>query len=548
MQSFKLLTLTASLFLLLLATDASEGQDRKRRNKNDKPTPQKKGSDTRKPITTVQSPAELAERIDEHLNAKLTAEKVPASPRCDDAEFLRRVSIDILGVIPPPEKVLAFLANTDPNKRTKLIDELLASPRYGDHQADVWTRLIIPKDSNNRFLKPAQLRDWLAKSFNENKPWNQLVTDLLTASGSTEENGAAVFYMANNSVDKMTDLTSRLFMGVQLQCAQCHNHMFVPEWKQDDYWGMSAFFLKVRTSNPKAAKGGGEVSVDETPVMRPNRRNLPEAAKILPPKFFLGDKPNVADREPLRPVLAKWLTAAANPYFAPAMVNRTWAHFFGRGIVNPIDDFQEKNKPSHPELLQDLSQQFIGSGYNLKQLIKAICLSDAYQRTSRPVDGNKDDVTLFSHMSIKNLTPSQLYDCLEQVLGSDDTNEVRRGRKQQQAQRGGPRNPREAFIAFFQTDDGTDPLEYQAGIPQALRLMNSQARNSAAVVNRIAKPGDKAEVVIERLYLMTLSRKPTPEETSKLLAIANKNKSEIKKVYEDILWALLNSSEFAMNH
>ena len=553
MKPWKLLTLGTLITLTTLALTPVEGQDKPRRKRGTGEIPPSAKKETPPKKSTVERqaalvPEELARIIDKQINARLDQEKVPASPRSDDAEFMRRVYLDILGIIPPPEKVVSFLASTAQDKRAQLIDELLAHSRYGEHQADTWARMMIPKDSNNRFLKPATLRDWLAKNFNENKPWNKLVSELLTASGSTEANGAVTYFMANASVDKMTDVTSRLFMGVQLQCAQCHNHPFVPDWKQEDYWGMTAFFLKVRTSNPKAAKNGGELTVDETPVQRPNKRNLPEAAKIMPPKFFLGDKPTVSERDPLRPVLAQWLTAESNPYFAPAIVNRTWAHFLGRGFVNPIDDFQAKNQPSHPELLTTLSRQFVAGNYDLKRLIKGICLSETYQRSSRPLEENREDVALFSHMNVKNLTPSQLYDSLEQVLGTEEAANNRRAKKQPAAQRGAPRTAREVFIAFFQTDEGTDPLEYQAGIPQALRLMNAQARNCATVVNRVAKPGDKPEVVIERLFLLSLSRQPTAVEMSKLIALTQLHKSEVRKVYEDILWALINSSEFAMNH
>lgn len=538
MKSWKPLLVGTGLALVLLAGLAVEGQEKgKKRAARKEPT----AAQPAQPL----APADLARLIDRHLDARLRSDQIPASPRADDAAFLRRVHLDLLGVIPTADQVTAFLADTDPDKRAMLVDALLAHPRFGEHLGDIWTRLIIPKDSNNRFLQPAVLRDWLTQQFNANRPWNEFATDLLTATGTTEGNGAVTYFLANGTVDKMTDLTARLFLGVQLQCAQCHNHPFVPEWTQDDYWGMTAFFLKVQTSNPRAARNGGELSVNENGSPRGNRRNLPEAAKILPPKFFLGAKPPTTSGS-LRPMLAQWLTAPENPYFAQATVNRFWAHLFGRGLVNPIDDFQDDNAPTHPELLLELRQQFVASGFDLKHLLKAICLSEAYQRSSRPLEGNKADTTLYSRMNVKNLTPGQLFDSLDQVLGQEDASETRR-RRQQQAQRGGPRSPREAFIAFFDTDDGADPLEYQAGIPQALRLMNAQSRPIGGVINRIVKPGEAPAVVIDRLYLMTLSRPPLPEERSKLVALADAHRKEVKKVYEDILWALLNSSEFAMN-
>jgi hypothetical protein len=315
---------------------------------------------------------------------------------------------------------------------------------------------------------------------------------------------------------------------------------------------MAAFFTRVRTNaNPKnAAKKGITLAIGEGGKGRAPK--LPDSAKRVPPRFFQGEEPNVSSSEPLRPVLAKWLTAADNPFFARAMVNRTWAQFFGRGFVNPIDDMHKDNVPSHPELLQLLSRQFVASGYDLKFLIRAICNSQAYQRTSRPTAANEDDSALFSHMTIKVLTPEQLYDSLAVVIGTGDRPVGGRGKKgakpAQQAKRG-PVGARAQFVAFFGTEDGADPTEYQAGIPQALRLMNSpQLSNGAALLNQAARGNPPPARVIEQLYLATLSRRPTAAETARLTAYVGKHATEMRKAYGDILWALLNSSEFALNH
>jgi uncharacterized protein DUF1549/uncharacterized protein DUF1553 len=492
------------------------------------------------------STAALSQRIDEVILQRLTAEKVPASPLADDAEFLRRVYLDITGVIPTAEQAKKFLDSKDPDKRAKLIDELLASLGFGRHMADIWSDLIIPKSSENQRLQPAPLTDWLEKQFNENKPWDKLVYDLLTSSGPQDENGAVTFFLANPTADKMNDVATRLFMGVQLQCAQCHNHPFT-KWKQDEYWGMAMFFTKVRPDNLRQAqKNGNTPSITEGGGRPNNKQKLPESAKMVPPKFLQGEQPKVNDKEPYRPILAKWMTASENPFFAKAMVNRVWSQFFGRGFVNAVDDMHEKNQASHPELLDELSAQFVASGFDVKHLVRTICNSQTYQRTSRPLAGNEEDVALFSHVAVRTLTPEQLFDSLEAVVGKT---QQQRGAGRQAGGKGVPRSPRAQFVAFFETDDGADPTEYGAGIPQALRLMNSaQLNNGGALLNQAAKAGAKPADVIETLYLATLSRRPNEAETNRLVARVDAAGKESRKVYSDILWALLNSSEFTLNH
>jgi hypothetical protein len=489
-------------------------------------------------------PAALASQIDQIIAARLKADSIEASPRADDAEFLRRAYLDITGVIPPADKVVAFLDSKDPQKRSKLIDELLASDLYGRHMADIWQGMLLPKNSDNRRLQTAPLLKWLRDGFNQNKPWNEMVTELLTATGASTENGAAVFWVANPTPDKINDSVARLFMGVQLQCAQCHNHPFT-HWKQDEYWGMAAFFMKVRMDGN--ARKDGTAGISESGKGRPPM--LPEAAKKLPAKFFQGEEPKLDASEPYRPVFAKWLTSPENPFFAKAMANRMWAHFFGRGIVNPVDDIQPNNPATHPELLDELAKQFKADGFDVKNLIRAICSSDAYQRTSKPQGNNESDSLLYSHVAVKPLSPEQLFDSLDQVIGRGSDVRPAAARKQQQQPRGQPANARAQFVAFFEADEGADPTEYQAGIPQALRLMNSPQLNRGAVLlDEAFKKGSTPAERIELLYLGTLSRRPSTAETDRLTEHLGKASSNDRTVYSDILWALLNSSEFTLNH
>jgi hypothetical protein len=488
----------------------------------------------------------LAQVIDREVQKRLQSDNVKASPKSDDAEFLRRVYLDLIGVIPPADKVKEFLDSKDANKRQKVIDELLANPRFGKHYSEIWSGLMLPRESNNRRLNHEPLQQWLAEHFNGNKPFDKLVYDLLTATGPQNENGAVTYFIGNPSVDKITDSVSKLFLGVQLQCAQCHNHPFV-DWKQDEYWGMAQFFMKVRlTANPQqAAKKGLSPGIFENNA-KAKKGMLPESAKTVPAKFLQGDRPPLDPKEPYRPVLAKWVTSSGNPYFARAMVNRFWHHFFGRGIVNPVDDMHEENGPSHPELLDALTDQFKANDYDLKYLLRAICNSATYQRTSRPVAGNETDKELYSRATVRVLSPEQLYDSLTAVVGTArDVAPKKKGAGA--APKKGPAGTREQFLAFFRIEEGANPLEYQAGIPQALRLMNSAITNSPAAVNQAMEAGKSPAEVIERLYLVALSRRPTAAELQRMTQFVQQA-PDPRTGYGDILWVLLNSSEFALNH
>lgn len=488
-------------------------------------------------------PSAVSQAIDRAIDKTLQADKITPSARADDAEFLRRAYLDITGVIPSADKAAAFLDSSDPQKRAKLIDELLASPAYGRHMADIWQGLLVQADSNNRRVAFDALHGWLEKGFNENRAWDKFVTELVTASGPQNENGAVTFFLANPTPDKLTDQVSRLFLGVQLQCAQCHNHPFT-SWKRDEYWGMAAFFFKVKSDRANQKNANALAVVETTATGKGKQAKLPDSARVVPAKFLQGDQPKLQTSEPNRPVLAKWMTSADNVFFAPAMVNRTWAHFFGRGFVNPIDDMHEGNPASHPELLKEMARHFAASGFDLKDLIRGICNSQAYQRTSKPTDANKTDVH-FSHMSLKPMTPEQLYDSLTAVLGATGEGKAGNGK-----QAGGKRpvgNARTQFVNFFRADESAIATDYNAGIPQALRLMNAPQLNRGGALLDSAKSATP-EQIIERLYLGTLARRPAAPENERMLAYVQKHKGEERKAYSDILWALLNSSEFVLNH
>ncbi len=489
--------------------------------------------------------AALADSIDRHIQARLDAEGLQRVPQADDAEFLRRVFLDLHGVVPSAERATGFLDNSDADKRSALIDELLASPRFGEHFGNLWrARLISPLASEQR-LQTERFSGWLAKRFNDNDGWDRIVSDLLTATGKIEENPAVTYLIEGRNplgVTDLTDLTSRYFLGVRLNCIQCHDHPFVARWKQQDYWGMAAFFAQIQT--PRRPKMVYVVGVQDDPKM--TMQALRDADAIdgfqLQPPTFLGGKALQADGDKShRVALANWITSAENPYFARATVNQLWWHFFGRGIVNPVDDMHEGNPPSHPELLELLSRRFVQSGFDVKFLCRSIVSSRTYQQTSRPGKEPDREAEMFARMSIKVLTAEQLYDSLVAVLGPP-------GKAPGIDARLGARYE---FCQFFAGDGDTDPTRYERGIPHLLRLMNSKqfaGRNVAALVSRAADKERPADEVAEELFLTILSRRPTPAERQITGDQLPDKDASPQTVYRELAWALLMCSEFSLNH
>jgi hypothetical protein len=503
------------------------------------------------PLPAPVSPAALAQKIDAMVLAKISAEGLTPSPRSSDAEFLRRVSLDLAGVIPTAAEARAFLDDSDPAKREMLVDKLLADERYGKHLADLWAAKLYPIDSGNRFITKAPLRDWLAAEFNANTPWDQLVTKLVTATGTAEENPAVILFQANRSVDKLTDIVGTHFLGQSVACAQCHDHPFTP-MEQTEYWGLAAFFSKVSIPRPRNPKQTGtdnaQLKVLETPLPSRQKDFFPDSTLKVSPSVLGGIPIGVAAREPYRPELAKWLTSPKNELFARAAANRTWAQLLGRGIVNPPEDMHDGNEPSHPELLAALAGQLAATKFDLKGLTKAIVLSETYQRTSKPVAGNEDDAILQSHRMVKVMSPEQLYDSLQTLAARVPAAAVARAGKAKGANgpmRNNP-NARDQFVNFFLAGaEKPNAAEYEAGIPQALKLMNARTTlgNNPNSGRLFGKPGDRPADLIEEMVLATLSRRPTPAERAKFLGYARDGGPT---AMADILWVLTNTSEFAL--
>ncbi|HEX8910797.1 MAG TPA: DUF1549 and DUF1553 domain-containing protein [Humisphaera sp.] len=493
------------------------------------------------------SDANLAAVIDRHVDARLAQEGLTTADPADDAEFVRRAYLDLAGVVPTLDETNRFLADADPTKRAKLVDALIASPRYGYHLADVWQGYLISPLADDRQARADRFRTYLANEFNT-KTWDRIATDLLTATGKMEDNPAVTYLIEGRlprGVPDLTDLTSRYFLGVRLNCAQCHDHPFV-DWKQGEFWGMAAFFTQVQT--PKRAKQVYEKGVVDDPKLTLaslKDAGAPDGFQLRPPTYLGGKERQPADGPTDRAALAAWMTAPDNRYFARAIVNRTWWRLLGRGLVAPVDDMHDGHAPSHPELLDELSRRFVTSGFDLKALTRAIATSRAYGRTSRPGDAPERQAALFGRMSVKVLSAGQLYDSLEAILGSP-------------AKIAGvdPRRARAEFTEFFGDAADPDPTAYRRGIPHLLRQMNSgqfAGRNLDALVDRLApaagRPaaGRPTDEVATDLFLTILSRKPTPDELKQFAAYAATAGSP-KAAARELGWVLLLTGEFSLNH
>jgi hypothetical protein len=485
--------------------------------------------------------ADVAALIDGQIETRLAAERVRPAEPAGDAEFLRRVYLDLHGVVPTVEQSTSFLADSDPTKRARLIDALLASPRYGEYLADVWQGYLVSPLADDYRARSDRFRTWLAGRFNT-ATWDRIAAELLTASGKLDQNPAVLYLVEGRlprTVPDLTDLSSRYFLGIRLNCAQCHDHPFVP-WTQKDFWGMAAFFTQVQT--PGKPKLVYQVGVKDYPevTLASLAGEATDGFLARPPTFLGGQELAAGKATTNREALAAWLTSPDNPYFARAVVNRTWWRLFGRGIVHPVDDMHAANRPSHPELLDLLSRRFVESGFDHKFLTRAIVSSRAYQRTSRPgADGDRQ-AALFGRMSVKVLSAGQLYDSLVTMFGPPA--KVRGA----DARLG----PRDEFTQFFGEDADPDPRAYRRGIPHLLRQMNSgqfAGRNLTDLVARVARPGRPPDEVAAHLFLAVLSRLPTADEMQLFRDhLARTDSAEIAA--RELAWALMMTSEFSLNH
>lgn len=508
--------------------------------------------------------ATLAATIDRYLAAGWEANKIQPAPPASDGEFVRRVYLDLAGRIPSVAEIRAFLDDQRPDKRHRLVEQLLEGPRYVTHFTNVWRSLLLPETANNLqagFLTPG-FESWLRAKLQQNTPYDAMVRELLTVPMAGQgrnpfgqANGAPspiAFYLSKEvKPENLAAAVSRLFLGVKIECAQCHNHPFA-QWKRDQFWSFAAFFAGLqRQGNGDFVAAGREMA---------DRRELtiPGTERVVQAAFLDGAAPKWKYNTSARATLAEWMTRKDNPYFARAVVNRLWGYFFGIGIIDPVDEMVGgEHTASHPELLDELARQFAEHNFDLKFLIRAITASRAYQLSSLAMHTSQDDPYQFARMSLRGLSAEQLFDSIAQATGY------------QGATNGNPRffgNPgvRGRFLTQF-ANASDKATEVQTSILQALSMMNGVVTAAATDLERsetlaalLDAPFMDTAERIETIYLATLSRKPTPREASRMVLYVEKGGSagdsstdkdkNYNRALADVFWVLLNSGEFFLNH
>jgi hypothetical protein len=485
--------------------------------------------------------------IDEAVFAKLKKLRLVPSAVCDDATFIRRAYLDLTGTLPTLAETCAFTENRDANKRGRLVDGLLCRREFADLWVMKWAELLeIRSRENVVYPKGALLYfEWLRDEMQTNAPLDRIVQSLLTASGSTFRNPAATYYQIEPDTLKMAENTAQVFMGMRIQCAQCHNHPF-DRWTLNDYYSFAAFFAQI------GRKPGDDPRETVIFDRHDGEVNHPVTHVAMRPKFLGGAVPDIKG-ESRREALARWLTSPENPYFARNVANIIWGHFLGRGIIEPVDDVRISNPPSNPELLDALKARLIDYHYDFKSLIRDICASRTYQLSTEANATNAQDDRNFSKAPIRRIRAEVLLDCISEVTGTQDKFP------------GLPRGARAVDIAdgnnttYFLTTFGratrttvcSCEVKIDPNLSQALHLLNGDTLQSkieqGGVVKKLLQEGQTPAQAIENLYLRCLSRKPTEQEATKLSQFFAPG-AKPEQVLDDIFWSLLNAKEFVFNH
>ncbi len=515
--------------------------------------------------STIPLGAEIAARppvqnfIDQAVIGKLDVLGIPPSPVADDATFMRRVYIDTTGTLPTDGEVKAFLADTNPAKREGLINRLVDSPAYADYFANKWNMVLRNKrDGNDLQASTFGFHRWIWASLYDNKPYDQFVREILTASGSPEDNPAVTWYREVDQTNEQVEDTAQLFLGLRIQCARCHHHPF-EKWSQDDYYGLSAFFSRV---GRKPMVGGNQQTTDKRifhqDAQGPAQSRNERSGKMLSPTGLGSPALTLTPEQDPRVYLADWMADPKNPFFAKALVNRYWKHFFSRGIVEPEDDMRETNPPANPELLNKLAEHFVASGFNIKDLVRTICRSSTYQLSSLPNEYNLKDKQNFSRYYPKRLSAEVLYDAFHQVTGTTQSfGGLPAGTRSMEIP--DPSMSQNVyFLKVFGMPQGDTACEcersQEANLAQSLHLLNSnEVQGKVAAGNArpaiLANEKDRPnEDKLRELYRWVYSREPDASELSIGLAHLDKHKDNPKLAFEDITWALVNTKEFLFNH
>jgi len=499
--------------------------------------------------------------VDPLVHAKLDDLRIVPSASCDDATFLRRVWLDLVGLAPPAEEVRRFLADGSPEKRAAAVDALLGRKEFSELWVMKFAELLqMRTDENNRIPYKATLLyfHWLEEQIARNVPFDRVVRELLSASGGTFKSPAANYYQVERDTLKVAENVAQVFLGMRIQCAQCHNHPF-DRWTMDDYYGFAAFFSQVGRKNGEDPREtivydsrGGEVS-------------HPVGGRVMAPKFLGGATPDVSTKD-RRAVLAEWLTARDNPWFARNLVNLVWAHFFGVGIVDPVDDVRVSNPPSNPGLIAEMSRRFIESDYDFKGLVRAIVTSQAYQRAAVPNETNALDERNASRALPRRIRAEILLDVISTVTATPNKFPgLPLGARAVQIADGNVSN---YFLQTFGRASRATvcscEVKMEPNLSQALHLLNGDATTprirDGGVMGQFLAAGKSTAEIVEELWLACLARPPTMAERERVLAqlpgptldaagaATAPDPALLQTALEDLFWALLNSKEFAFNH
>lgn len=501
--------------------------------------------------------------IDELVFANLKEVGIPASPVCDDATFLRRASLDIAGRMPTPEETREFLDSQAPERREQLIDRLLRSPGYADFFANKWTTLLKNRrDDASDITSNFAFHAWIRDSLLANVPYDQLVRELLAATGTVIANPPVAWYKRVKEPKDQLEDVAQLFLGVRLQCAQCHHHPF-ERWSQDDYYGLSAFFTQIGRK-PTGTRGEDLIY---------HKRGLATAKNVrtgvdLRPVAFGDDVGAIAPEQDPRQVLANWMASPENPFFAKAVVNRYWKHFFKRGLIEPEDDIRDTNPPSNPELLAAMEKHFVDSGYDLKELVRVMTRSRTYQLSSTPVDGNLIDHQCYSRYYPRRLQAEVILDAIDDLTEAKTTFANLPPGTRAIGLPDNSYNKASAFLRVFGRPDNTSVCECErvqtSSLAQSLHLINSseikgKVGHGSGRAVRLAKSDQPLEDRVREVYLVAFSREPQAEElqtavdylTEPLVGPDGKPIDPQKAMpqnFQDLIWALMNTKEFLFNH
>ena len=488
--------------------------------------------------------------VDHHVFAKLRTLGLPPSGLCDDATFLRRVTIDIAGRLPKPEEAAAFAADPSPDKRAAVVDRLLASPDYAEHFAGKWSALLRNKRSDRPAYGTHAFHTWIRDLLNRNRPYSELAAGIIGASGSVSTSPAVAWYrVVKDQKDQLQDI-AQVFCGQRLQCAQCHHHPY-EKWSEDDYYSFAAFFS---TIGRKPSDQPAEEAVFHQPREASSRN--PRTGRTLKPAPLGGEPLTLAPEDDPRASLVAWMTGPENPFFARMFANRYWKHFFSRALVEPEDDMRVTNPPVNPALLDALAAEFTKSGHDMKAFIRLLCTSSTYQLSSLPNEHNATDRQNFSRFYPRRLQAEVLLDAIDAVTGLATRFPGQPADRRAVALPDDSFNAASYFLTVFGRPENSSACECErtqdSSLAQSLHLLNSRSiqeklTNGGSRAALLAKAQKPAEDRISELFVMAYARPPEPDETAKAREYLEKKKGE-QGAWEDLVWALLNTKEFLFNH